>query len=93
MSSLKKRARSLLRSSLRFSSEADRDEQINEKHLGPLFPSNPEPLRNEKLPPDEFAPDQRLSLSSAEKIANPPGDLAVVEDLQSQRLVRTTPSQ
>lgn len=95
MASLKKKARSLLRSSLRFSSEAERDERITEKYHGPSSPSNQEPPISEKVPLEEHAslPDQRLSLSSAEKTANLPGDLAVIEDLQSQRLVRTIPSQ
>ena len=92
MTSLKRRARSLLRSSLRFSSEAEQDERITEKILGPSSPSNAEPL-SEKLPPDEHAIDQRPSLSPAEKVANPPDDLTVIEDVQSQRLVRSIPSQ
>lgn len=90
MASLKRRARSLLRSSLRFSSEAERDD---EKKFGPSSPSNLEPGISEKLSPEEYAIDQRPSVSSAEKVASPPDDLAVLEDIQSQRLVRTIPSQ
>lgn len=95
MAPWKTRAVSLLRSSLRLSNEAESDEQITEKHLGPSSSSNPEPLMSEKLPPEEHAslPEKRLSLSSAEKTANPPSDLAVTEDLHSQRLVRPIPSQ
>lgn len=50
---------------------------------------------NEKVPPDERgSPGHKpLSFSSGEKTANPPGDLAVIEDLESQRLVRIIPSQ
>ena len=50
---------------------------------------------SEKLPfEDPASPtDKPLSFSSAEKRANSPGDLAVLEDLKSQRLVRTLPSQ
>lgn len=95
MASLKTKAKSLFRSSLRFSSEAERDEQMTEKHVGPTSSSNLEPVMSEKQPAEEHTslPDGGLSLSSAEKTTNPPGDQAVIEDLQSQRLVRPIPSQ
>lgn len=96
MASLKKRAFGLLRSSLQRSSDAESDEQSPEKYLGLSFSSNPEPSISEKLPPDEHAslPEKQLSLSSGEKIVSPTtGDLAVIEDIQSQRLVHTIPSQ
>lgn len=95
MASLRTRAVSLLRSSLRLSNEVEPDESITEKHLGPSSSSNAEPLMSEKLHLEEHAslPDKPLSLSSAEKTANSPGDLAVIENSDSQRLVRPTPSQ
>ena len=95
MASLRIRAVSLLRSSLRLSNEADSDEGTTEKQLGPTSSLNTEPQMSEKLPIEEHTslPDKSLSLSSAEKTGNPPGDGAVIEDLESQRLVRTIPSQ
>ncbi len=95
MASLRTRAVSLLRSSLRLSSEAEPGDRITEKQLAPASALNAEPLINEKATLDEPAsvPDKPHSLSSAEKTANPPGDLAVIEGLESQRLVRIIPSQ
>jgi hypothetical protein len=95
MASLRTRAVSLLRSSLRLSSEAEGNEQIAEKGPAATSSLNTEPLMNEKLPLDERGSpgDKPLSFSSAEKTANPLGDSAVIEDLESQRLVRVIPSQ
>lgn len=94
MASLRTRAISLLRSSLRFSHEAEWDEGSTEKEPALTSSSNVEPLMSEKLPLEEqaSAAEQSLSLSSAEKTGKSPADVVVIGDLESQRLVRVIPT-
>lgn len=95
MASLRTKTLSLLRSSLHLSQDLESDEGNTEKYPGRALSSNTEPLMSEKLPHDENTslPDKPLSLSSAEKTVNFPGDSVFIENLKSQRLVRTLPSQ
>lgn len=77
------RAASLLRSSLRGPSQL-----LEEK---PKFEPSPIPERmNEKDPLDEL--DKSLPRSSAEKTNDLEGDLAVAEDIDPNRIVRTIPT-